>query len=243
MLARPPGIVSLTGGGGKTSLLFALAEAFANAGLPVVCATTTKMMRPTPSAWLDVDMGPLPQTPPPNSRALFAAKAADPSGKVAGYAPAEIDALQQSRPGWILVEADGAARKPVKAPAAHEPPLPALTTIAIAVVGLSCIGQTLSDAVAFRLPELSAITGLRPGDEITPETLARLADHPQGMFKNVPAAAERILFCNQSDLPGAEEAGKRLVAEIEKTAPRLLDGAYLGAIQKKGLTCLSLTPN
>eukprot|EP01052_Picozoa_sp_SAG31_P008347 SAG31_NODE_420_length_15868_cov_11.896823_1_plen_80_part_00 len=39
-------IVAFVGGGGKTSLMFALARQLCGAGLRVLCTTTTKMMKP-----------------------------------------------------------------------------------------------------------------------------------------------------------------------------------------------------
>ncbi len=140
---------------------------------------------------------------------------------------------------WILVEADGAARLPVKAPAAHEPVIPSLTTTAVAVVGLRCIGSPLSEENAFRLEEICAITGLKRGDVITPAAVAALACHPLGMFKNVPAAARRFLFGNQADLPGAVSAGAALADALSALCPGFVDGYYVGSLQFKGLACLS----
>ena len=47
----------------------------------------------------------------------------------------------ESLADYVLVEADGAKRFPLKAPAAHEPVIPDETRLVIAVAGLSGVGK------------------------------------------------------------------------------------------------------
>lgn len=240
-----PGVVSLTGGGGKTSLLFALAAALSEGGRSVLCTTTTKMLLPAESDRLAVAVGTDPSMlPRVAGRPLFAAGSVVPDTvpvKVAGYRADEVDALhRRGTADWILVEADGAAGKPLKAPAAHEPVIPADTVVAVAVIGLRCVGQTLNADIAFRLEELSAVTGLAEGDRITPAALARLAAHPMGMFKSVPPTAIRCLFCNRADIPGAEAEARELAAELSAMRPTPVGHVFLGSLLTKGLRCLAL---
>lgn len=240
----PSGIVSLTGGGGKTSLLFALGKALSASGQRILCTTTTRMLRPDPSEWLTVDLEENPaKLRPPSTNAWFAARppatGIDPA-KARGYPPEAVDAmLDRKLADWILVEADGAAGRPVKAPAAHEPVVPSRTGIAIAVMGLAGIDKPLSGATAFRLAEVQAVTGIRIGETLTPAAAARLVDHPQGMFKSTPEKAKRILFCNQADLPGAEVAGYAFAEAVVRRCSGFLDGLYIGSLPRKGLGCQS----
>lgn len=235
-----PGIVSLTGGGGKTSLLFALAESLAGSGKRVVCTTTTRMLRPEPLDWLAVSVRDDPEPPPaPRRGALFAARPlAGEAGKVRGFDPGRIDNLDRRAEGaWILVEADGAAGRPLKAPAEHEPVIPSRTTVAIAVVGLGCMHRPFDTDTVFRMERVSTLTGLSVGDIVTPAAIARMAALPNGMFKNVPASARRFLFCNQADLPGAEAAGEELTREVRRCAPGFLHGAFVASLRTEGLRC------
>lgn len=244
LLPHGPAIVPLAGGGGKTSLLFALANALARTGAPVLCATTTKMLRPEPADWLAVDIRPDAGVESlPARGALFAAYP-PPDGvdsrKVIGFAPETIDAMRTKRSdAWIVAEADGAAGRPLKAPAGHEPVIPSLTGVAIAVVGLDCVGQAFSSDLVFRADRVAAISGLKAGEPIVPEAVARLVPHPDGMFKNVPPGARRLLFCNKADLPGAAAAGQALALAILKQCAGFLDGLFVGSVMTKGLRCLS----
>ena len=50
---------------------------------------------------------------------------------------------------YIINEADGAARKPIKAPNATEPVIPTSTTLIVAVVGVDALNSPLSQEIAF----------------------------------------------------------------------------------------------
>lgn len=243
---HPPGIISLTGGGGKTTLLFTLARALRERGECVICTTTTRMLRPEPSDWLRVSLADsLDAARPSSDRVLFVARnpaTEDAAGKVSGYAADAVDALLGRFPGvWIVVEADGAAGRPLKAPAAHEPVVPAATALAVAVIGLGGMEKTFGAENVFRLREFALITGLREGDSVTPDAVARLACRADGMFKSVPAGAARLLVCNQADLPGARGAGVAVARAVRSLCPAGLDGVYVASLQTKGLRCADVT--
>ncbi len=87
--------------------------------------------------------------------------------------------------GWtdyLIVEADGSARRPIKAPNQNEPVVPLESTCFVSVFGLSALGQPLHSNRAFR-PMLTRLTGIHPGTPITAEGLAKLATHPWGGSK------------------------------------------------------------
>ena len=76
-----------------------------------------------------------------------------------------------ARFGYVLVEADGAARRPLKAHAPHEPVIPAEANQTICVVGASGFGQPIADA-AHRPERYAALAGAAETAEATPETEA-----------------------------------------------------------------------
>jgi probable selenium-dependent hydroxylase accessory protein YqeC len=76
--------------------------------------------------------------------------------------------------GWfdyVLVEADGAARRPIKAHAPHEPVIPAEANQTILVAGASGFGQPISQA-AHRPALYAGLAGCSETDPVTPETEA-----------------------------------------------------------------------
>ncbi len=105
----------------------------------------------------------------------------------------------------ILVEADGAARKPLKAPNDTEPVIPAETDLCIAVMGLDAVHQPLTEENVHRHDIFSRITGRAPGRPVLPEDMIRIAAAPNGLFKGCPPDCERIVYLNKTDIPGASK--------------------------------------
>lgn len=115
----------------------------------------------------------------------------------AGGRPAaggEGDAGGCSIGGWCLVavEADGSAGRPVKAPAAHEPVLPARLDCLVPVAGADAVGAPLGPEVAHRPEELArqAAAGggrlLAPGEPLTPAAVAAALLYPRGNLRRLP---------------------------------------------------------
>ena len=86
------------------------------------------------------------------------------NGKLDGVPPEWVPTLRDLPwVGAVLVEADGAARLPLKAPAAWEPVIPACTSLTIVVAGLDAQDAPL-DADHVHRPELlAALLGLEIG--------------------------------------------------------------------------------
>lgn len=118
----------------------------------------------------------------------------------------------------VLIEADGSRQKPVKAPAAHEPVIPAWANMVGVVVGLSGLGKPLTAEWAHRPEIISELTGLQPGELMTTQILASLLAHPRGGLKSIPPGARRAAILNQADTP-------ELRAEAAEIASRLV-GIY-----------------
>lgn len=67
-----------------------------------------------------------------------------PECTLAGIPPEMVDQFAaQAEFSYVVVEADGSAHKPFKAPLEYEPVVPCSTTLLIAVVGVDALGQPL----------------------------------------------------------------------------------------------------
>ena len=80
--------------------------------------------------------------------------------------------LARSDVDLVVVEADGSRRRPVKAPAPHEPALPPAVTLVVVMAGIDALAGPIR-VVAHRPERVCALTGLAPQETLTPETLAR----------------------------------------------------------------------
>jgi len=153
--------------------------------------------------WLDpnaiADPAHLPQTADGRGRRyVLATSDAAEAGKLKGIAPERLTTLRRAWP-FILVEADGAKRKPVKAPAAYEPVLPPTADLVLGLIGLDALGHPCDGNTVHRPDHFSRITGCPPGAPIGLDHLARLATSSDGLFKQVPPATPRVLVLNKAD--------------------------------------------
>ena len=209
----PGEVVAFIGAGGKTTAMYRVAADLAARGLKVIVTTTTRMLPPgAPHIALvleDRNAGAV---------ASLAAEALDRWPVVAVAARALADGkLQGVPPAWItvlrgipgvaavLVEADGSAGKLFKAPADHEPVIPPETTLLVAMVRADALGQPLVSKLVHR-PELAARqAGIRKGDVMTPEAVARVLLGKVNLRDRPPAARLAALITN-ARAPAMREA-------------------------------------
>ncbi len=123
--------------------------------------------------------------------------------------------LAQERRLPLLVEADGARQRPLKAPAEHEPAIPPFVEAVIVVAGLTGLGRPLTDEWVHRPERFAALAGLQEGQAISAEALERVLRSPQGGLKGIPTGARRAALLNQADTP-------ELRLQAQALAPRLL---------------------
>jgi probable selenium-dependent hydroxylase accessory protein YqeC len=221
------GVVTLVGAGGKTTLMFALARQLASPDSPVLTTTTTKIQLPTPAQsphLVEVShandfLHVLDRLDPLPAHLTALTPVDDHPEKRTGLSPPDIDTLAATgRFRWIIVEGDGAARKPLKAPAVHEPVIPDCSTHVIVVAGIDGLGNPLDEAHVHRADLFSKLSGLPLGETVTPEALTRIMVHPKGGLKDVPGGARVTIFVNKADSPR-----RRTVAET--VARRLVEGS------------------
>ena len=205
--------------------MFRLARELANDGETVLTTTTTKIYEPSPDQATYVILaasasGLMEQAREPlkNQPHICAAAVRLPElGKLGGFLPETIDDIRNSRLfKWIIVEADGAAGRPLKVPADHEPVIPACTTHLVGLVGLNGVGRPLNDQWVFRGRQFLELTGLEPDAEITAAVVSNILVDKNGIFKRAPVEAVRIAFCNQADVPPNFEAGQRIAQILRK---------------------------
>ena len=187
-------VISLVGGGGKTTLLYALARWYSAQGQRVLVSTTTHIQRP------DANDAPDEAARDALWQAGTSAGAGVPAegGKLT-MPPHLADWMAEA--DTVLLEADGAKRHPCKAPAAHEPVLLRSSDIVLAAAGLSAVGKPLQD-VCFRLEAASAL-------------LAKLLADDAGGRKSV-GTRKFYAILNQADDEARRAAGEQTLAILKE---------------------------
>lgn len=207
---QPGDIVAAVGAGGKTAILSRLAGELAAHGHCVLSTTTTHIWQPAGPCIVEADEAALiaavTAAVRPGRVITVAAErefVADPPGvaprpKLVGVQPHLPGRLQKlDGVAHVLVEADGAHGRAIKAPAEHEPVIPPSATVVVAVVGIDAVGQPLGKVIAHRPERLSALLRIEPGTILTPQHITALFEHPQGGRKGVPPLARFVVFINK----------------------------------------------
>ena len=205
-------LLSLVGGGGKTTVLFALGRS-----LPArtLLTTTTRMGCDRTGGFLCL-IGPSDDD---------VASALDRDGsvlvwrttderKALGFPPEEVDRwFATDAADHIVVEADGARRRPFTAPAPWEPPIPSSSTHVVACIGAEALGYVIADRV-HRPLRVAAAAGCSPYQRLTPARAAAALTSEVGMMKNVPVSARFTVAVAGAD-PDDPQV-QALVAELDR---------------------------
>ena len=234
-------VISLVGAGGKTTLMFRLAKELSLGGKKVVTTTTTKILEPTPeetrSLFIDPDeekikdfvRGHLDQY-----HHITIARERLESKKLKGVPPNLVDGLWNSQGmDMIIIEADGAAGRPVKAPRENEPVIPKSTTLVVAILGVDGMEVGLNEENVFQPERVSKITGIPVGEKLTDEAMALLIAHPEGIFKGSPLSARVAVFLNKVDIPNGVAKAKSIAQKILDKKHRQIERIVLGQLKSE----------
>lgn len=252
-----PGLIAIVGGGGKTSLLFALAEA-----LPgnVVMTTTTRIFAAQTSLATAVLQfnhelvlshaeGEAKRAERKAEEETFAAELTQllaqygsclvvgaVQGDKAHGVPPELPGqmLTRSDVDFVLVEADGSRMRPVKAPAAHEPVMPPEATLVVPVVGIDALAAPLG-VIAHRPERIAQILNIQPGDIdqylLSEADIADLLVDPNGGLKGVPPDSEAIVLINKVETAVQLHSARKIAHHILQN-PRIKQ-VVIGALKAK----------
>ena len=205
-------LMALVGGGGKTTLLFALGRS-----LPArtLLTTTTRMGRDRTGGFPCL-IGPTDDelaSALDHDDAVLVWRTTD-ERKALGFAPTEVDRwFATDAADHIVVEADGARRRPFTAPAPWEPPIPASSTHVVACIGADALGYVIADRV-HRPLRVAAAAGCSPYERLTPGRAARALTSEVGMMKNVPRSARFTVAVAGADPEDPQV--QALVAELDR---------------------------
>ncbi len=178
-------LVSLVGGGGKTTALFALGRQLRGT---VVLTTTTKMHRSDTGGYdvrFDPADGELADALTAHRSVLVWRSGA--GDKARGVDPTSCDRWFELA-DHVVVEADGARRRPCTAPGPFEPVVPQCTTVLVACVGADALGRVIADQ-CHRPLRIAALAGCSPYERLTPERLSTVLLSDRGLRKGRPPAA------------------------------------------------------
>lgn len=192
-------LVALVGGGGKSTLLFWLGHELVGGDKHVVLTTTTKMGRDQLEGDLRI-CGTIDCAAQPAPQPIMLVTGGD-SHKITGPPPEDLDRLfADGTLDYLIVEADGAHGRPLKAPADHEPVVPSTSTTVVIAVGVDAVGRRLDEA-SHRVEQAMAFSGLAADHVLTAADCATILIHPGGALRVVPEDARVVVAITKVGSP------------------------------------------
>lgn len=187
-------IVSLVGGGGKTTLMYFMAKTCAGEGKKVLVTTTTHIFAPAARYYAaDADQ----------ARALWAqgsfAVIGTPvpeKGKLKAPDARLLDPLMEEA-DVVFIEADGSKHCPIKVPREGEPVFHDRSDLVIAVMGLSAIGKPLYEC-CFGLAGATELLDTAADHILTAADAAKILSSELGSRKDL-GNREFCVVLNQCD--------------------------------------------
>ncbi len=208
-LQNLPAIIAITGAGGKTSLLFSLARLLGRHHR-VLVTTTTKIFKPDFSLFQAVDCSGFVFTDRAiTAPGMYLAGIPVDKGKKLGSPSLYQSLKEQHNFDVILIEADGAAQKPLKGWRKDEPVIPEGVTATVAVVDIQSIGKIASPQWIHRFELFCLQSGCSENEVVTGAHLHQLIVADNGYFQH--SRGQKILFFNKVERPQDREAAAVMI--------------------------------
>ena len=217
-------LISIVGAGGKTTTMYTLASELAQRGGRVITTTTTQIFFPEPGQTGALIVA--AETPTllemigaawQQYRRVTVAGAIIRADKLAGLQPGQpYELLMHSGAGAVIVEADGARHRMIKAPAEHEPVVALHTNVAFLMMSAGAINQPLNTEIAHRPERIAAVEGMNLGEILTPTHIARLMTNEQGALKDIPKTAKTYLLITHPSMT-RQDALQELVSLVRRS--------------------------
>ncbi len=211
-------VVAITGGGGKTSLMFHLANELSELGR-VLVTTTTKIYKPSKDEYEKLVVG--DEVFLGRRKNITVAARGEMDGKLHGFDCEELEGLLPEY-DYILVEADGAKMKQMKGWREDEPLTPLYATKVIGVANIKSLGRIASKENVHRLDTFLQMVDIEEKRKIDLEVLGRYLQRGE-FFKG--CNGDKIFFLN-----GVEEDSEKIAAlRLGKYVKNL----FFGSVREK----------
>lgn len=206
-------VLSVVGGGGKTSLIFRIMEELTAVGKKVLITTTTHMAyEPDRPFAEDGDIISIKHNLEEHGYTIAAALDRE-KCKISALSEEkmkEITALADV----ILIEADGAKKCPLKVPASWEPVIWKQTDLVIAVAGMDAAGKPIQE-VCHRPENVADFLGKEAEEKVTEEDIVRVVLSTEALKKCVYGREYRVLL-NKADIPGKSQVAESIADRLEE---------------------------
>jgi len=224
-------IISFVGAGGKTTMMFKIAQELRQ-GNRVLVTTTTKIFFPLEDTYdfISTDSAILPQDIHIKKNGIYIlGSAVNQENKILGLSFKKLDELAPYF-DYILIEADGAKKKQLKWWNETEPVIYMKTTKTIGIIDIQALKMEINENNVHRSKIFCELTGAIQGERVKIEHLLKIVINPLGLFK--AALGEKILYINKVERPNDLISAKSLVNKVNLNDKKLIDRVLWGSLKK-----------
>lgn len=226
-------VISIVGCGGKTTLMYLLANELKEDN-KVLISTTTKIFAPTNEEvdFLAIGDSEYSFIKKNKRNGIYAyGKAISEENKLIGIEKENIKTLIKDF-NYILLEADGSKRKPIKGWSDTEPLICEETNLTIGVMSLESLGLKINDSNVHRVNKFNELTDSSLEDTINVKHFIKVIFNKNGLFKY--SKGKRILFLNKIEMIDESDLNL-LINEIAKRnkKDKLLNKIIYGSLKNK----------
>nr|WP_315022374.1 selenium cofactor biosynthesis protein YqeC [uncultured Aminipila sp.] len=203
--------IAFVGAGGKTTTIYNLANQLIKKGKSVIVTTTTRIYPPL-DIEVAMDMEGVQKILQKSKLVVAGIPCED--GKLTCL-ESEIFNRLVNYADYVLIEADGAKKMPIKVPKDNEPVIPEWVDMVVGVVGMDCIGKSIK-TVCFRTQEaVKLLNGetkeiVTENHLITEEDVAQIIGSEKGLKKSVGQKPFKVIL-NKVDNEKNEQASEKII--------------------------------
>ncbi|UMZ74814.1 selenium cofactor biosynthesis protein YqeC [Natranaerofaba carboxydovora] len=236
-------VISVVGGGGKTSFILRLAGELTMEER-VIITTTTQMEHLCPKKVdkyiISDDLKQVKKelkTINPDDKTIFLASKKIAGNKVEGVPTKWIKELKEfvKTEGLVesmIVEADGAKRKPLKGGfLENEPVIPGGTDVVVMMTGIDAVDKKLTEEHVHRAELAAKITGLKIGSVLKENYFRKIIEYTSLRASKMSFDARVILFINKVDTEKELNKALPIVSKLAKSDKIKFDRIILGTLK------------
>ena len=210
------GLVAVVGAGGKKSTIYELAGRLDHA---VVTASVRIPIFDSEVARVVVTDDPVGAVASNDEWPLGVVPEREREDRYLGYDPTTVADLAAADVDAVLVKADGARSRLLKAPDDREPQIPGNADTVLPVASARVVGKALDDTHVHRPERVATVAESEVGDELTAEDVAAVLASERGGLKDVPRDARVVPVVNMVDDGSLRRTAREIANGIlERTA-------------------------
>lgn len=195
-------VISIVGAGGKTSLMYCLAEMYSKNNMNVLMTTTTHIYKPEGYKYAADEE---------QLKKIWSRGGIGVVGK-----PCKDNKLTRpddmekyiSLADAAIIEADGSRGMPCKVPYDYEPVIPEESDMVIGVVGIDAVGRAIKD-VCYGSDRAAQLLNTDESHILTEEDIAEILSSPSGTNKNVGGKKYYVVI-NKCDNKLSRDKGRKI---------------------------------